>query len=251
MDTTLTTAIVSASLFAGVMLGMWIRRLLPEDHLSADSREAVKLAMGLVGTMAALLLGLLVSSAKADYDTARAGVMQMAAKVAFLDRALTLYGPQAAEAHAQFRAEVEDTIRRMWPEEGSMPVQLAPDIQAGDAVYGAIQRLVPRDDTQHRIKDQAETLAIDLGQMKTLLFAQSLPSISKPLLIVVVSWLVVIFLSFSLLAPSNATATLALLASVISVSGAVFLILELDQPFGSLIQIPSEPMRFALSGIAK
>ena len=104
----------------------------------------------------------------------------------------------------------------------------------------------PRDDTQRALKTQAASLAVDLAQLRTLLLAQSVSSISKPLLIMVVSWLVVIFLSFSLLAPPNATANLALMVAALSVAGAIFLILELDHPFGGLIRISSEPMQNAL-----
>ena len=103
MNTTLTAAIVSACLLAAVVIGTWIRRLLPEHHLNADTKDTVKLAMGLVATMSALLLGLLVSSAKGSYDTTRGQVIQMAAKVAFLDRVLAAYGPEAAEARRQYR----------------------------------------------------------------------------------------------------------------------------------------------------
>jgi len=82
---------------------------------------------------------------------------------------------------------------------------LAPNIQAGNAVYVAVQNLSPRDDTQRKLKDQAESLATDLGQLRSLLQAQSVSSISKPMLIILVSWLVIIFLGFSVLAPGNPT----------------------------------------------
>jgi hypothetical protein len=85
VNTTLTAAIVSACLFAAVLLGRRIRRFLPDHHLNAETKDAVKLAMGLVATMSALLLGLLVSSAKGSYDTVRSEVIQMGAKIAFLD----------------------------------------------------------------------------------------------------------------------------------------------------------------------
>jgi len=128
---------------------------------------------------------------------------------------------------------------------------LAPNQQAGDALYIAVQRLSPHDDAQRTLKGQVTTLMVDLGQLRSLLVAQSIPSISKPMLIILVSWLVVIFFGFSLLAPPNATTTLALVASAFSVAGAIFLILELDHPFGGLIRIPSEPMINVLSHLAK
>jgi hypothetical protein len=102
MNTTFTALVVLGCLVVAVLLGKALRRLLPEDHLTADSRDTIKLAMGLVATMTALVLGLLVSSAKGAYDTKRSEVIQMAAKVAFLDRLLSLYGPESAEARAGF-----------------------------------------------------------------------------------------------------------------------------------------------------
>ena len=236
------SGILFVVLVGAALFGRRVHRYLPEAHLSADSRDAVKLAMGLVATMTALVLGLLVSSAKGTYDTARSEVIQMAAKVAFLDRVLTLYGPEAAEARTELRAAIIDAVRRIWPTDRRGPAQLGPNQQAGDALFITIQRLSPHDDAQRTLKAQVATLMVDLGQLRSLLVAQSIPSISKPMLIILVSWLVVIFFGFSLLAPPNATTTLALIASAFSVACAIFLILELDQPFGGLIRIPSEPM---------
>jgi hypothetical protein len=251
MNITLIATVLFACLVAAALLGRRVHRYLPEDHLSADSRDSVKLAMGLVATMTALVLGLLVSSAKDGYDTKRSEVIQMAAKVTFLDRVLALYGPEAAEARADLRAAVADAVQRIWPTDQSGPGQLGVNQQAGDAVYVTIQRLSPHDDTQRALKAQVGTLLVDLGQLRTLLVAQSIPSISKPMLIILVSWLVVIFFGFSVVAPPNATTTLALVTSAFSVACAIFLILELDQPFGGLIHIPSEPMINVLDHLAK
>ena len=247
----LVSVILFVVLVGAALFGRRVHRYLPEAHLSADSRDSVKLAMGLVATMTALVLGLLVSSAKGTYDTARSEVIQMAAKVAFLDRVLALYGPEAAEARTELRAAIIDAVQRIWPGDRSEPAQLAPNQQSGDALYITVQRLSPHDDAQRTLKAQVATLMVDLGQLRSLLVAQSIPSISKPMLIILVSWLVVIFLGFSLLAPPNATTTLALIASAFSVACAIFLILELDQPFGGLIQIPSEPLTNVLSHLEK
>jgi hypothetical protein len=251
MNTTLTAVIVFACLIGAVVFGRSLRRLLPEDHLTSDSKDAIKLAMGLVATMSALVLGLLVSSAKGSYDTERSEVIQMAAKVAFLDRVLDIYGPEASEARTRFHEAAKQAVQQMWPGQAGQPARLAPNTQAGNVVYGAVQALSPHDDTQRKLKDQATTVATDLGQLRSLLVAQSVPSISKPMLIILVSWLVVIFLGFSVLAPPNVTTMLALTISALAVSGAIFLILELDEPFGGLIRISSEPMVNALTQPAR
>jgi hypothetical protein len=169
----------------------------------------------------------------------------MAAKVAFLDRVLTMYGPDATDARGKLRAALGEAIAGMWPEEG-VPVRLEPDERAGNAIYVAIHRLTPHDDVQRDLKAQATTLANDLGELRTLLLAQSIPSLSMPMLITVDCWLVVIFASFSLVAPRNATTTVALIVAVLSVVGAVFLVLELDTPLSGIIRISSAPMQKVL-----
>jgi hypothetical protein len=184
--------LISVILFMGLvgaaLLGRRVHRYLPQDHLSDRSRDSVKLAMGLVATMTALVLGLLVSSAKDGYDTKRSEVIQMAAKVAFLDRVLALYGPEAAEARTELRATVAAAVQRIWPTDRNRSGQLAPNEQAGDAVYVAIQGLSSHDDTQRALKTQIANLIVDLGQLRSLLIAQSIPSISMPVLIILVSW---------------------------------------------------------------
>ena len=251
MNTTLTALVVLACLIAAVLVGRWLRRILPEGHLNADSRDAVKLAMGLVATMSALVLGLLVSSAKGSYDTERSEVIQMASKIEFLGRVLDAYGPEAGGVRAQFRGAVEGGMRQLWPGEMRRPANPAANIPEANAVYGTIQRLSPQNDMQTALKTQAASLAIDLAQIRSLLAAQSVPSVSKAMLVILVSWLVVIFLGFSVLAPPNSTTMLALMVSALAVSGAIFLILELDEPFGGLIGISSEPMLNALHQLAK
>src|SRR5881227_288440 len=101
MNTEIISLVIFACVVGAVLMGRALSRRLPEDHLSADTKETVKLAMGLLATMSALLLGLLVASAKASYDNARNDVIQMAAKVVFLDRVLAGYGPETAEVRAR------------------------------------------------------------------------------------------------------------------------------------------------------
>src|SRR5262249_33710825 len=149
-----------------------------------------------------------------------------------------------------FQDAIKNIVRQLWPREAGAAAQLAPNTAAGDAFYAALQRLSPGDEIQRSLKAQATTLAVEIAQLRSLLQAQSVSSISKPLLGIVVCWLVVIFLSFSLLAPPNATATLALMVSAFSVAGAIFLLVELDRPFGGLIRISSEPMQKALKQLA-
>ncbi len=164
---------------------------------------------------------------------------------------LGAYGPEAADVRAHVHETVAEGIQQIWSGQMRRPANATPNAQAGNAVYSAIQRLSPQNDTQAALKSQAAVLAIDVAQVRSLLAAQSVPSISKAMLIILVSWLVVIFLGFSVLAPPKATTILALMVSALAVSGAIFLIMELDEPFGGLIGISSQPMLNALHQIGK
>jgi Protein of unknown function (DUF4239) len=247
--------IIAAILFCGLVgvmsVGARLRRLVPAEHLSTDSKDAVKLALGLVATMTAILLGLLVSSAKNSFDTTRSEVIQMSAKIALLDRVLVLYGPQTLEARRALRDSVAEAVRRTWPVDGRRPAQLDPNEQMGDAVYAAISRLAPQDDAQRALKAEAVTLMVQLAELRSLVQAQAVSAVSKPLLIALVIWLVVIFLGFTVLAPANATSTLALLAGAFSVACAVFIILELDHPFAGVVRVPGAPMMKTLAQLSK
>jgi Protein of unknown function (DUF4239) len=246
MHNSIISIVLFFALVGIILLGRWIRRLLPDDHLSADSRDTVKLAMGLVATMTALLLGLLVSSAKGTYDIQRAEVIQMAAKVSLLNRVLSIYGSEAAVARGELRDMVADTIHRVWPDDAGLPGQLSLNVPKGDALFYALQGLVSSNDAQRSLKAEASSLTMSLAEIRVLMLAQQVPSIPHPVLIMVGCWLLIIFLYFSLLAPPNATTVLSLAAAAVSVAGAMFLIMELDQPFGGTIRISSEPMLNAL-----
>jgi len=222
--------------------------MLPEEHLNPDTKDAVKVGMGLVATMAALVLGLLVASTKGAYDTQKNEVTQMAAKIVFLDRVLANYGSETGETRDLLRRSVGSAINRMWPDRKiSQPAQLDPSATSGEAFFNSIQQLSPQNDAQRSLKSQAVQVTTDVGQMRWLLFEQTESSISLPMLIVLIAWLAIIFMSVGLFASPNATVVIALMLSALSVAGAIFLILELDMPFDGVIQISSAPMRNALN----
>ena len=247
MNDTITGALVFVVLFGAGLLGVRVRAALPEDHLSAETKDAVKVGMGLVATMAALVLGLLVASTKGSYDTQKNEVIQMAAKTVFLDRVLANYGSESGESRDLLRRSVGSAINRMWPDKkSSQAVQLDPSVSSGEVFFNSIQKLSPQDDVQRSLKSQASQIANDIGQMRWLLFEQTETSISVTMLIILISWLAIIFMSAGLFAPPNATVIIALMLAALSVSGAIFLILELDSPFDGVIQISQRPMHNAL-----
>lgn len=250
MDSILTSLVVFASITGGTLLGLFLRRFLPEHHLTGESRDMVKVGAGLIGTMAALLLGLLVASAKSSYDTEKAEVTQLAAKIAFLDRVLATYGPETRDARSQLKDTVAITMVRMWPKERSQP--LPPNAQSvGQAFYAALQDLSPQTESQKYLKAQALGVYTDLIQIRWLLAEQVGRAIAWPFLVMVVFWLSTIFASYGLMTPRNATVMGTLLLAALSVSGAFFLVLELEHPFEGIIQISSDPLRNVMEQIGK
>ena len=244
-------AAIAGIAFVGILgttlLGMRLRAALPDHHLSAETKETVRVGMGLVATMTALLLGLLIATAKGSYDTQRSQVIQMAGKVGYLERVLTIYGPEAAEIHPLLRESTEGLIQKLWLDRSSSETQVDPVLSSGQALYSSIHKLAPTNDEQRALKAQALDSINDLGKTRWLLVAQADTSIPKPLLIMVVVWLAIIFLSFGLFAPTNKTMVVAMIIVSLLVSSALFLILELDRPFDGVIQVSSAPMRNALS----
>jgi hypothetical protein len=242
--------IVFACVFGGAIFGMLVRAALPEHHLSNASENIVKLGIGLVGTMAALVLGLLLASAKNSYDTQSNELTEMCAKVIFLDRMLAHYGPETKEARELLREAVSGALDRMWSKDRTSHSQMAPST-GPEVLYGRILGLSPKDDAQRSIQAQALSMLTGLGQTRWLMYTQGVMSVPMPLLVVLAFWLTIIFISFGLFAPSNATVMASLFVSALSVSGAIFLILEFYAPYSGVLQISSAPMRAALAHLGQ
>jgi len=243
--------IVLACVFGGALLGMALRLILPEHHLSAESKDVIKLGMGLTATMAALVLALLTNSAKSSYDAQRNEVTQLSANIILLDRVLAHYGPEAKEARDLVKLSAAGMTDRIWPENRSGLAQLAPNTAVAEGFFDKIQELSPQNEVQRSLQAQAIKTSIDIGQARLLLLEQGGRSIPMPFLALLVFWLTIIFLSFGLFAPPNATVIVTLFLCALSVSGAIFLIMELDRPFGGLIQISAAPLRDAIVHLGK
>lgn len=241
MSPTSISLLVFACVFGGALLGIALRRILPEQHLSGETKDVVKGSIALIGTMSALVLGLLVASAKGTYDTQKDELTSLSAKVTLLDRLLSHYGPEAADARRLLREAVGATLAHL-----SQGVGGASTTQS-QAVYDSVLALSPKTDVQKSLQSEAQSLMRSLGETRSLMMAQKGSSIAFTLLAVVVFWLTLNFVSFGLFAKPNLTATAALLLAALSVAGAIFLILEMDRPYEGLIHISDAPLREALA----
>jgi hypothetical protein len=253
MNSLETGAIVFGCSFGMGLLGMILHVKLPDNHLDAGSRDVVKLVMGLIATMAALVLSLLIASGSGSYHEQENEVQSLAANVILLDRVLSFYGPDAKEPRDLLRRGVGAVHDRIWPPDGAQAVDLDPSATQGvaDVFIASLKNLSPKNDSQNTLKSQAMQIGQNLGQTRLLMFEQSGSSIAWPFLTVLVFWISMLFLGFGLLARFNATVLVALFVGAISVAGAIFLILELSAPYQGFMRISDTPLRHALAAVDK
>ncbi|WP_213741613.1 DUF4239 domain-containing protein [Bradyrhizobium sp. dw_411] len=249
MNDLLISLLVFAVIFGGALAGMAIRPLLAESHLQPDSKDVVKMATGLIGTLAALVLGLLIASAKSSFDQKTTQVRQLTASVILLDNLLAQYGPDAKPVRIRLRQAVQPAADRIWNEQKASlgrPVPFESSAQSS-TFETELERLSPGNDTQRALQSRAVATFAEGAQTRLLLFAQAGGSIPAPFLIILVFWLSAIFVSFTLFAKANPVVMASLLVCAVSFAGAIFLVLELDNPFTGLMGISSATLRDALA----
>jgi hypothetical protein len=241
---------------AAALLGINVRAKLPETHLNKESQDVIRLGMGLVATMTALLLGLVTATAKGSFDAQDVAVKNAAAGILTLDRLLARYGPETQPSRELLKKAVADRLEAMWPPHGARPADLdtsRPSAEPAPAEQfeNQILQLSPQTDTQRWIKSEALKLTEEVVRTRFRLLGSATGAVPKALLIVVIFWLSMTFGSFGLTAPRNATVVTVLMISAFSVAAAVFLILELDGPFEGLIRISSDPLRYVLANLGR
>jgi len=251
MSSQLVFLVTFVSIAIGGALGMLIRIRLPDANLIAESKEVVRLGAGLMGTVAALVLGLMIASAKNSYDTQIANVRQLTANIILMDELLEQYGPETREARTMIRSAAAITVQRVWRE------SVATDKTATFTPSGAAERfflilenLAPATDAQRAIKPHIMEVATDLARTRLLMFVHFDNPIPAPLLIIVILWLTVIFASYTLFAETNAVVAVASVIYALAVSSALFLIVDMSQPFSGLMKISNEPLKHVLPQLA-
>jgi hypothetical protein len=250
MNSVAVSLIVFVCLFGGALLGISLRTILPADQLNDESKRTMNMGLGLIGTMSALVMGLLVAAAADAYSTQKKQLTQISGKFVLLDRLLARYGPETSGSRRVMRGQVKGMLDRLWSGESSKP-SLRPSAIGTEDVYEDIQQLSPQDEAQRSIKAQALGVALDIANTRWLMFTQGSFQIQKTLLVVVTFWFGVVFTGFGLQGPRNFTVVVVLFFCALSVAGAILLIQDLYNPFGGLIQIPSDPLRSAVEQLGK
>jgi Protein of unknown function (DUF4239) len=250
MASLLTALITMACLCGGTVLGSMIRGRLPKDHLLDDSRDVVKMASGMIATLVALVIGLLVSSSKASYDQANGEVTRIGARIILLNRLLERYGSETKEIRERMRAAIATNVEQLWPTGGQTPSLTGIERTTGmEVVHDMIVKLSPQNESHRILRAHALDACIELAHSRWLIIEQAQTTLPPAFLAMLIFWLTVLFASLGLLAPRNATTWGCLFVCALSMAGALYLILEMARPLEGAVRISPAPLTKALSVI--
>lgn len=249
MNPFLIALIVLVCTFGAGLVGLRVR--IPERHLNDRTTDALKNIMGLIATVSALVLGLLVASASASYDRQSSELRTLSANLILLDSTLAIYGPGARPARDSLRAVARQMHDRIWSRDGVHPEDLnSPETRRStEAVLAQIEGLRPGTDSERTQKTRALQEAEAIGAGRLLMFTQLGTTVAWPLLIVLIFWLSMLFFGTGLLSDVNATIAVALFVGAVSVAAALFVIQELGDPYHGLLRITDQPFRNAIAQI--
>ena len=239
--------------FGGAMLGMWLRGVLPDHHLRDDSKDAMKAGIAIVATLSALVLGLLISSAKDSLDAMNTAFAQSGAHIIMLDRVLKFYGPEAQEVREQLRDAVQSNIERIWPKDKTrkIKIQTSEKIHGMELIVEKLRALTPQDESQRLLQSQALQIGNDLLQSRWLVIEQAQITLPTTFLVILLFWLTVLFISSGLFSPYNSTVIIVLLICAMSVSSAIYLVEDMSRPFQGMMKVSSAPLEKALERLGK
>lgn len=245
--------IIFGCIFGSALCGFVLGKILPHRHLDSDSKDIVKLATGLIATMSALVLGLLVSAAKGTFDQANSELMQLAVKTVTLDRVLAAYGPEANEIRILLKNGYTTATQQLLSGDENQLTKLeTPEAYSRlENLQTKIRGLSPKTEEQRGLQERALSVTGDMTNSRWLLVMQRRGSISTPMLVVMVFWLSLVFAAWGVFSPRNLVVATALLASALAVSGATFLILEMDCPLSGWIRVSAGPMQTAISHLGE
>jgi hypothetical protein len=235
---------------AGALAGASTRQVLPEHHLSDETRSLVAVSTAVVATISALVLGLLISNANTSFSALGGEVTTLSAQILRLDNVLRRYGPDTKPARQILREYAEHKATDLFPDDPA-------DVHLGNpSTYALLQdvedsllALKPANARDRWWLDQALVLAGKIGDARWLLTQQVGQGTPHAFLALLAFWLTLLFASFGLFAPRNVVAAMTLLLCALAVAGAIGMILELERGFGGLVHISPTPMRQAVAAL--
>ena len=241
---------VSAAVFAGALVGLYLHRMLPEGHLTKDTLDVVRLGTGMLSVLSSLVLAMLISTAKTTYDNTDKDLRTFSADLILLSETLRDYGGDAGVPRGLLRTYTQRMIAETWPTRGEAVVDSTDSGALLEGVRGAIRALRPVDDGQRWLQEQALQVHTSLLRQRWQFIQNEGHSVRPVVLLILVSWISFIFASFGLNAPQNGTVVAAFLVCSLAIGGSVFLVLAMDSPLSGVMRVSDAPMRRAAAHLA-
>jgi hypothetical protein len=243
---------VFAVIFGGALFGMFLGKILPDQHVSTESRDAIRIVMAMLATLSAVVLGLLTGSSISSLSEKEGELRSAGVQFIMLDRTLAEYGPETAQIRALSKQLLAERISQIWPEEDGAVSLTALSSGAGIVlVQRDLFALSPQTEQQRWLRSNALQITNTIAESRWTTIEQIGSRFPWAFFIVVVAWLTVIFASFGLYAPRNASVIAALLVAALTLAGPIFMMLEMDQPYGGLVKIPSTSLRVAFDQLGR
>jgi hypothetical protein len=243
--------VVGILAFAAGILGLYLQKWLPERHTTDRSRDMISAVSSLVSLMLALVLGTLVSSSYNSFSTQRSELETLAATALQLDMALAQYGPEAKPARDILREALIRGYQLFWGSGDAYPKAfgVAVALPGLRAMSDYLYALDPKTPAQKELLSSAagHNKAIESARLKMSL--QLASTVAQPLLLVICSWSVLLFLGYGLLSRLSVMTIAVLAFGAFSVAGAIFLIIELRHPYSGLIRVPAAALLETIDAI--
>lgn len=233
------------AIFAGVLFGLVAARLLPSHHLSIETRNVVTISMAVVGTLSALVISLLISTASTSFSARTNAISNLAVDMVRLNRSLVHYGPGAEGIRESIRDYAQAKMSELSSGVDRDEIGLR-TLEMLEKVSDRILELRPADDRQRHIQAQSLQLLDSISEARWLLIERDKSAVPGPFLVLLIFWLSILFASFGLFSPRNATAVTALFLCSVAVAGGIFMILELAAPSEGVIRPSLVPLRAAI-----
>ena len=251
MSTVIFVVGVAVFAFGAGMLGLALHVWLPERHAPDRSREMIGAMTGMLSLLLALVLGTLVGSAYTVYATQKTELETLAARSLQLDSALESFGPEAQPGREGLRKAITESYNRIWGQEDADldSEGVRPVLAGSKALDRFLMSLTPKTDAQKQVLATANVAAGQIAQTRVLMVLQLAGGISWPMLAIVVCWSLLLFCGYGLVSPVNATVVTALALGAIAVASAIFIIIELSQPYSGLFKLPPGAMIETIQGL--
>ncbi len=247
MHAIITSVIVFGCTFGGLVLGLFLRVHLRDRDFIDKPPEVVKLGVALISLVAALLLSLQLSSAKASFDSLTDEVSQISGDVMLLDRTLARYGPEAQPIRDRIKVSAGRALEGLWPAEPMSHADVTANLLTDMSIFNAFQMLSPKTEAQQLLKSHAVETAFSIGRTRVLMAAQQSKTVNFPMMVLLIFWLTIVFVSYGIFAPRKSSAMVFLCIFAVALAAAVFLLIELYTPFSGVLRVSDAPLRTAIA----